>query len=126
MNTQDDSTCIMTKHKRYLQVDLDLSEAREEVEDPDFLLVREAQDKRSRNKRSPFKMEIIREHLMKRDPGYIAWTSVTKNMDVLQGHLNEKLFAKVARQHEGCLGNIGQMSNALDKKYLAALRLYNF
>ena len=73
MNTLDDPSGIMTKQKRYLQVEvLDLIEAWEEVVDPDFLLVSEAPDKRSRNKRSPFKMEGIREHLMKRDPGYVA------------------------------------------------------
>ena len=85
-----------------------LSEAWEEVENPVFLLVREAPDKRSRNKRSPFNMERMREHLMKRDPGYVAWTSVTNNMDVLRGHLKEKLFVEVARRNGGGLGNSGK------------------
>ena len=53
-------------------------------------------------------MERMREHLMKRDPGYVAWTSLTNNMDVLRGHLKEKLFVEVARRHEGGLGNIGK------------------
>ena len=113
LSFQEDLTGTLTKQKRSLHVEVlpsapVLSEAWEEVENPEFLLVREAPDKRSRNKRSPFKMKRIREFLMKRDPGYVAWTSVPNNMDVLRGHLNEKLFAKVARQHEGCLGNIGQ------------------
>ena len=113
MNIQDDLTGTMTKPKRSLHVEVlpsapVLSEAWEEVENPEFLLVREAPDKRSRNKRSPFNMERMREHLMKRDPGYVAWTSVTNNMDVLRGHLKEKLFVEVARRHEGGLGNIGK------------------
>ena len=113
MNILDDLTGTMTKQKRSLHVEVlpsapVLSKAWEEVENPKFLLVREATDKRSRNKRSPFNMERMREHLMKRDPGYVAWTSLTDNMDVLRGHLKEKLFVEVARRHEGGLGNIGK------------------
>ena len=113
MNILDDLTATMTKQKGSLHVEVlpsapVLSEAWEEVENPEFLLVREATDKRSRNKRSPFNMERMREHLMKRDPGYVAWTSVTNNMDVLQGYLKEKLFVEVARRHEGGLGTIGK------------------
>ena len=112
MNIQADSG-TMTKQKRSLHVEVlpsapVLSDAWEEVENPGFLLVREATDKRSRNKRSPFNMERMREHLMKRDPGYVAWSSVTNNMDVLRGHLKEKLFVEVARRHGGGLGNIGK------------------
>ena len=113
MNIQEDLTGTVTKQKRSLHVEVlpsapVLSEAWEEVENPEFLLVREAPDKRSRNKRSPFNMERMREHLMKRDPGYVAWTSVTNNMDVLRGHLKEKLFVEVARRNGGGLGNIGK------------------
>ena len=112
VNIQSDSG-TMTKQKRSLHVEVlpsapVLSEAWEEVENPEFLLVREAPDKRGRNKRSSFNMERMREHLMKRDPGYVAWTSLTNNMDVLRGHLKEKLFVEVARRHEGGLGNIGR------------------
>merc|ERR1711874_2046 len=102
------------RQKRSLHVELlpaapVLSEAWQEVENPEFLLVREAPDKRSRSKRSPeFNMEGFREHLVKRDPGYMAWTSVTNNMDVLRGHLKEKLFVEVARRDGGGLGNIGK------------------
>ena len=100
-NTQVDLTGIATKQKRSLHVEVlpsapVLSEAWEEVENPEFLLVREAPDMRSRNKRSPFNMERMKEHLMKRDPGYVAWTSLTNNMDVLRGHLKESLFVQVA------------------------------
>merc|ERR1712128_319189 len=99
-------TGTMSKQKRSLHVEVlpsapILSEAWEEVENPEFLLVREGPDKRSRGKRSPFNMERMREHLMKRDPGYVAWTSVTNNMDVLRGHLKEKLFVEVARRQGG-------------------------
>ena len=68
-----------------------LTEAWVQVDNPEFLLVRESLDKRS-----------------KRDPGYVAWTSVTNNMDVLRGHLKEKLFVEVARREGGDLGNIGK------------------
>ena len=106
-------TGAMPKKKRSLHVEVlpsapVLSVAWEEVENPEFLLVREAPDKRSRSKRSPFNMERMREHLSKRDPGYVAWTSVTNNMDVLRGHLKEKLFVEVARRNGGGLGNIGK------------------
>ena len=101
----------VTKQKRSLHVEVLLftpiqSEAWEEVKNPKLLLVREAPDKRSRSKRSPFNMERIREHLMKRDPGS-SW-SVTNNMDVLRGHLKEELFVEVARKDGGGLGNIGK------------------
>jgi hypothetical protein len=113
MNIQDDLTGTMTEQKRSLHVEVlpsapVLSEAWEEVENPEFLLVREAPEKRSRNKKSPFNMERMREHLMKRDPGYVAWTSVNNNMDVLRDHLKEKLLLKVARRDGGGLGNIGK------------------
>ena len=113
MNIKEDLAGTMTNQKRSLHVEVlpsapVLSEAWEEVENPEFLLVREATDKRIRNKRSPFNMERMREHLMKRDPGYVAWTSVTNNMDVLRGHLKEKLFVEVARRRGGGLGNIGK------------------
>ena len=113
MDDQDDLTHSFTKQKRSLHVEMlpsapVLSEAWQEVDDPEFLLVREAPDKRSRSKRSPLSMERMREHLMKRDPGYVAWASVTNNMDVLRGHLKEKLFVEVARRQGGGLGNIGK------------------
>ena len=113
VDIQEALTGAMSKQKRSLHVEVlpsapVLSEAWEEVENPEFLLVREAPDKRSRSKRSPFNMERMREHLMKRDPGYVAWTSVTNNMDVLRGHLKEKLFVEVARRNGGGLGNIGK------------------
>ena len=85
-----------------------LRDAWEDVENPEFLLAREAPDKRSMNKRSTFNMERMRKSLMKRDPGYVAWTTVTNNMEVLRGHLKEKLFVEVARRHGGGLGNIGK------------------
>ena len=68
-----------------------LGEAWVQVDDPEFLLVRESLNKRS-----------------KRDPGYVPWTSVTNNMDVLRGHLKEKLFVEVAIREGGELGNIGK------------------
>ena len=83
MNIQEDLTGTMTKQARSLHVEVlpsapVFSEAWEEVENSVFLLVREAPDKRS-----SLNLERMREHLMKRDPGYVAWTSVTNNMDVL-------------------------------------------
>merc|ERR1712106_514857 len=113
VDIQEAITIAMSKQKRSLHVEVlpsapVLSEAWEEVENPEFLLVREGPDKRSRGKRSPFNMERVREHLMKRDPGYVAWTSVTNNMDILRGHLKEKLFVEVARRNGGGLGNIGK------------------
>ena len=111
VDIQEALTGAMSKQKRSLHVEVlpsapVLGEAWEEVENPEFLLVREAPDKRSRSKRSPFNMERIREHLMKRDPGS-SW-SVTNNMDVLRGHLKEKLFVELARRNGGGLGNIGK------------------
>ena len=44
----------------------------------------------------------------KRDPGFMAWTSVNSNMDVLRGHLKEKLFVEVARRDGAALGNLGK------------------
>ena len=85
-----------------------LSDSWQEVDNPEFLLVREAPDKRSRTKRSSLGMESVANHLVKRDPSYVGWTSVTNNMDVLRGHLREKLFVEVARRDGGGLGNIGK------------------
>ena len=58
LNTQEDLAGTMVRQERSLHVEVlpsapVLSEAWEEVENPEFLLVREATDKRSRNKRSP-------------------------------------------------------------------------
>ena len=108
-----DNEVDVSKQKRSLHVEMlpsapVLSDAWTEVDDPEFLLVRESLDKRSRGKRSSSSMERMREHLMKRDPGYVSWTSVTNNMDVLRGHLKEKLFVEVARRQGGGLGNIGK------------------
>ena len=85
-----------------------LSDSWQEVDNPEFLLVREAPDKRSRTRRSSLGMESVTNHLVKRDPSYVGWTSVTNNMDVLRGHLREKLFVEVARRDGGGLGNIGK------------------
>ena len=68
------------------------------------VLVREAPNKR--NRRSSLGMMSVTNHLVKRGPSYVGWTSVSNNMDVLRGHLREKLL--VARRDGSGLGNIGR------------------
>jgi hypothetical protein len=51
-------------------------------------------------------MQRMTKQKSKRDPDYVAWSSVTNNMDVLREHLKEKLFVEVERRHGG-LRNIG-------------------
>ena len=76
----------------------------QEVDNPEFRLVREAPDKR--NRRISLDMTSMTNHLVKRGPSYVGWTSVSNNMDVLRGHLREKLL--VARRDGSGLGNIGR------------------
>ena len=103
----------ISRMKRSLHVELlsgapVLSDAWQEVDNPEFLLVREVPDKRSSSRRSSLSTESMGGHLVKRDPSYVGWTSsVTNNMDVLRGHLREKLL-EVARRDGGGLGNIGK------------------
>ena len=110
MDPEESSPPMISLAKKSLHVELlpgapVLSDAWEEVDNPEFLLVREAPDKRSRSKRPTLGKEVMR---VKRDPQYVAWASVTNNMDVLRGHLKEKLFVEVARRDGGGLGNIGK------------------
>ena len=52
-------------------------------------------------------IQKMRKQMSKRDPNYVAWISVSNNMDVLREHLKEKLFVEVQRRNGG-LQNIGK------------------
>ena len=52
-------------------------------------------------KENPPFMQRMRQQKSKRDPNYVAWSSITNNMDMLREHLKEKLFVEVQRRHEG-------------------------
>ena len=95
--------------KRSLHVELlpgtpVLNNSWQEVDNPEFRLVREAPDKR--NRRLSLDTTNDTNNLVKRSPSYVGWTSVSNNMDVLRGHLREKLL--VARRDGSGLGNIGR------------------
>ena len=84
-----------------------LNNAWQEVDNPKSLLVREAPDKISRSRRSSMSMESVEGQVVKRDHSYVGWSSVTNNMDVLRGHLREKIL-EVARRDWNGLGIIGK------------------
>ena len=58
-------------------------------------------------KENPPLMQKLRKQKSKRVPDYVAWSSITNNMDLLREHLKEKLFVEVERRHGG-LRNIGK------------------
>ena len=68
--------------------------------------VSESFKKIQKKKENPPFMQRMRKQESKRDPNYVAWSSVSINMDVLREHL-KGLFVEVERRHGG-LRNIGK------------------
>ena len=69
--------------------------------------VSESFEKIQKIKENTSLMQNLRKQKSKRDPNYVAWSSVTNNMDVLREHFKEKLYVEVERRHGG-LRNIGK------------------